>query len=123
MPPEKMRRDEANFLFMNPATSWLFMAAAILFEIAGTTFLKMSNGLNRLWPTVGLAISYAICFFCLSQALKKLDVSVAYAIWSGVGTALVAVIGFIYFRESLNLLKVLSIALIIVGVVGLNLAK
>jgi small multidrug resistance pump len=65
-------------------------------------------------------VFYSLSFAGLTIALKKLDVGIAYAVWAGVGTALIAVIGIIYFKESLTLVKVLSLLLIIMGVVGLN---
>ena len=103
--------------------SWLYLSLAILFELAGTTAMKFSAGLTRPVPIVLMAIFYGVSFLTLAFALRYIDVSVAYAIWSGVGTAAVALIGFIWFKESINRLKIVSIALILVGVVGLELAR
>lgn len=101
--------------------TWIWLALAILFEVAGTTFLKISDGFNKTLPSVFTFVFYAISFSFLACALRKIDVGVAYAIWSGLGTALIAGIGFLYFGESLTLIKVISLILIIAGVIGLNL--
>ncbi len=101
---------------------WLFLAGAIALELAGTTSMKLSEGFTRLVPSVLLFVFYGASFVALTLALKKIDVSVAYAVWSGAGTALIAAIGILYFREAATALKLISILLIIVGVVGLNLS-
>lgn len=101
---------------------WLLMIAAILFEVAGTTCMKMSDGFRKLKPTIGLAIFYPLCFVCLTLAMENIDVSVAYAVWSAIGTALIAVIGFTYFKEKRSAVKYTSLGLIITGVVVLNLS-
>lgn len=100
---------------------WLFLCAAIVLEVAGTTSMKLSEGLTRVVPSILVFVFYAISFAAFSIALKKIDVSVAYAIWAGIGTAAIAVIGILYFRESVTAFKLISIAFIIIGVVGLNL--
>jgi len=100
---------------------WLFLAGAIALEVAGTTSMKLSEEFNKLVPSVLLFVFYAASFVALTLALKKIEVSVAYAVWSGVGTALIAAIGMLYFRETVTTLKLVSILLIIIGVVGLNL--
>jgi small multidrug resistance pump len=101
---------------------WFFLACAIAFEVAGTTSMKLSEGFTKLVPSVFLFVFYAASFVVLTLALKKIEVSVAYAVWSGVGTALIATIGILYFRESVTAIKLISLLLIIVGVVGLNLS-
>ncbi len=99
---------------------WLCLTAAILFEVAGTTSMKFSEGFTKPLPSLLIFVFYGIAFTFLTIALKWLDISIAYAVWAGVGTALIAVIGFMYFHESVTPLKLASIGLIIVGVVGLN---
>src|SRR3990172_10497569 len=101
---------------------WVVLAAAIVLEVAGTTSMKLSEGFTRPVPSVLLFVFYGASFAALPFALRKIDVSVAYAVWSGVGTALIAAIGILYFREAATVLKFISILLIIVGVVGLNLS-
>ncbi|WP_455221806.1 DMT family transporter [Kaarinaea lacus] len=100
---------------------WLFLAGAILFEVAGMTSMKLSQGFSRLVLSILIFIFYAISFVSLTFAVKKIDMSVSYAIWSGVGTALIAIIGVYFFKESMTMLKMTSIVLIIIGVIGLNL--
>jgi small multidrug resistance pump len=102
---------------------WLTLAGAIVFEIAGTTCLKLSDGLARLVPSLGVLVFYAASFACLALTLKRLELGIAYAIWSGLGTAIIAAIGMIWFREPVSALKLASLALVIAGIVGLNLAE
>ena len=99
---------------------WFYLASAILFEVAGTTSMKLSQGFTRLLPSVLLFVFYAISFVSLTFAVKKIDMSVSYAIWSGIGTALIALIGVYWFKEPMTLLKIFSMVLIILGVIGLN---
>lgn len=101
---------------------WILLMGAIAAEVIATSALKLSDGLTRLLPSVVVAVGYILSFVLLAQALKQLQVSVAYAIWSGVGTAAVAVIGIVALKESATMTKILGIALIISGVVTLNLA-
>jgi small multidrug resistance pump len=100
---------------------WLFLIVAIFLEVAGTTSMKLSEGFARVLPSVFIFVFYGLSFAGLTLALKRIDVSVAYAIWSGLGTALITGIGLAYFREPVTPLKIVSIGLIILGVVGLNL--
>lgn len=99
---------------------WILLAAAILLEVAGTTSLKLSDGFSRLIPSVLIFVFYGLSFVALTFAIKRIDISIAYAVWSGVGTALVAMIGIFYFREPATLLKLVSLGFIIIGVVGLH---
>lgn len=100
---------------------WFYLAGAIAFEVAGTTAMKLSEGFTKLVPSILLFVFYAASFVALTFAIRKIDVSTAYAVWAGIGTALITAIGVLYFRESAALLKLLCIGLIIIGVVGLNL--
>jgi small multidrug resistance pump len=99
---------------------WWLLAAAILFEIAGTTCMKLSEGFTKPLPSVLLLVCYLIAFTALTLCLKTIDLGIAYAIWAGVGTALAAMIGFGFFREPVSALKVVCILLILIGVVGLH---
>ena len=101
---------------------WLILVVAIVFEVAGTTSMKLSDGFTKLMPSVLLFVFYAASIVALTFALKKIEVSIAYAVWSGIGTALIATIGILYFRETFTILKLICILLIIIGVVGLNLS-
>jgi small multidrug resistance pump len=102
--------------------AYLYLLLAIVLEVCGTTSMKLSQGFTRLWPSVLIFIFYGLSFTLLTVVLKKIEVSIAYAIWSGVGTALIATLGILYFKESLTLLKLVSLALVILGVIGLNLS-
>lgn len=84
--------------------------------------MKLSDGFTRPLPSVLIFVFYAASFAVLTLALKKIDISVAYAVWAGVGTALIAIVGILYFKDPISLLKVFSIFLIIAGVIGLNLS-
>ena len=101
---------------------WLYLVLAILFEISGTTCMKLSEGFTKIVPSILLFVFYSLSFGMLTLALKRIDVSIAYAVWSGVGTALSATIGVLWFKEPITALKLISLALIIGGVVGLNLS-
>ena len=102
--------------------AYVLLAFAILAEVAGTTSLKFSEGFTRLWPSVGTLVGYGLSFYLLSLVLKSVPVGTAYAIWSAVGTALIATIGILFLGEAATLPRLLGIALVIVGVVILNLA-
>ena len=101
---------------------WVYLTLAIAFEVAGTTCMKLSAGFTKWVPSVLMWVFYGICFGFLTLALKKVDVSLAYAIWSGLGTALIATVGVLYFREPVSILKVVGIVAIIGGVVALNMS-
>ncbi len=102
---------------------WIFLAIAILFEIIGTSLMKISYGFTKLAPSIGTIICYIITFASLANALKKIPVSIAYAIWSAAGIVIISAIGIIFFKESLTIFKVISTILIIIGVVGLYLSE
>ncbi|GAA5063843.1 multidrug efflux SMR transporter [Streptomyces similanensis] len=97
------------------------LAGAIAAEVVATTALKYSEGFSRLWPSLLTALGYLVSFVLLAQTLKSVRIGTAYAIWSGVGTAAIAVLGLLLFGEQLTLTKVGGILLIIGGVVVLNL--
>lgn len=101
---------------------WLHLTLAILFEVAGTSCMKLSAGFTKTTPSVLMWLLYGASFYFMTLTLRKLDVSVAYAVWSGVGTALIATVGVLYFREPVTLLKLAGLAAIIGGVVALNLS-
>ena len=102
---------------------WLYLIVAIALEVAGTTCMKLSNGFEHILPSVGVGVFYLASMGAMIMAVKSLEIGVVYAIWSGVGTAVITTIGIIYFGESFSLIKVGSIALIILGVVGLQLSN
>lgn len=101
---------------------WIFLASAILLEVAGTTAMKLSEGLTRPGYTVAMFVLYALAFASLALSIRTVALGVAYAVWAGVGTALIAGIAVLWFGEPLGAIKVASIGLIIAGVVGLHVA-
>ena len=101
---------------------WVLLTFAIVSEVSGTIAMKLSQGFAVWQWTVTLAICYALSFYLLALALKHIEVGIAYAIWAGAGTALVALIGIAVFNESMTTVKLFSLAAIIAGVVGLNLS-
>ena len=101
--------------------AFLLLVIAIGAEVVGTSLLKATEGFSRLWPSLALILSYMTAFALLAQAVKQIPVGVAYALWSGLGTAAIAAIGAAFLGEPLNVVKVIGIGLIIGGVVILNL--
>jgi small multidrug resistance pump len=102
-------------------STYLILLLAIIAEVVATSALKASENFTRLVPSILVVVGYGIAFTCLSLTLKTLPLGVAYAIWSGVGTALVAVVGWLVYRQQLDLAAVAGIALIIAGTLVLNL--
>ncbi|MFE1439699.1 DMT family transporter [Streptomyces sp. NPDC058739] len=99
---------------------YLLLAGAIAAEVCATTALKYTDGFSRLLPSLLTALGYVVSFLLLAQTLRTVSVGTAYAIWSGVGTAVIATIGVLFLGEGMNTAKAAGIALIIVGVVVLN---
>ncbi|GEM85266.1 MULTISPECIES: multidrug efflux SMR transporter [Meiothermus] len=102
---------------------WVLLLLAIVSEVIGSTGLKATQGFSKLGPSVVVVVGYASAFYFLSLALKTIPLNTAYAVWSGLGTALIAVLGWLVLKEPMNLPIALGIGLIIVGVVVLNLAS
>ena len=100
--------------------AFLFLFVAIIFEIIGTSVLKLSEQFTKVIPSIISIIAYITAFFFLSLTLKTIPVGIAYAIWSGVGIVLISVIGFVYFKQSLDLPAILGLGLIIAGVIIIN---
>lgn len=96
------------------------LGIAIALEVVGTSLLQRSEQFTRLAPTLGMAVCYLASFYLLSVSLKVLPLGVAYAIWSACGVALVAMIGLVVFGQRLDLPAVLGLALIVAGVVVIN---
>jgi small multidrug resistance pump len=106
---------------MSPVvTTYAALVTAIIFEVIGTTFLKQAEQFTRLWPTLISMASYAAAFYLLSIALKTLPVGIAYAIWSGLGIVLVSIIGWVAFRQALDLPAIIGLGFIIAGIIIVN---
>jgi small multidrug resistance pump len=99
---------------------WLFLSIAIISEVVATSALKSSNGFSQFWPSLVVVAGYAAAFFFLSLTLRTIPVGVAYAIWSGAGIVLITVIGWLVLGQALDAPAIVGLALIIMGVVILN---
>jgi quaternary ammonium compound-resistance protein SugE len=102
--------------------AWVALVAAGLFETGFAVCLKLSGGLRELWPTAGFAACALISFGLLTVALRELEVGPAYAVWTGIGAAGAAAAGMIVLGDAVSTGKLVSIALILAGVIGLNLS-
>jgi small multidrug resistance pump len=100
----------------------MYLSAAIATEVVGTVFLRSTDGFTRPGPSILVIVSYILSLWLTALALKGLEISLAYAVWAGVGTAAIAIIGMATMGETVNTLKLASIVLVIGGVVGLNLS-
>jgi small multidrug resistance pump len=103
---------------MNP---WILLGLAIAAEVVGTSALKASEGFSKLWPSAIVMVSYGAAFYLLSLTLRTIPVGVAYAVWSGVGVVLIALIGWLVFGQKLDAAGMLGMGLIVAGVLVLNL--
>ncbi len=99
---------------------YLFLALAIIFEVIGSSFVKLSEGFTKLIPTSITIVAYVISFYFFSQTLKSLPLGVAYAIWGGLGIVLTAVISVVFFKQSIDFPAILGILLIVSGVIIMN---
>jgi small multidrug resistance pump len=100
---------------------YLFLAGAIVLEVAGTICMKYSNGFSKLIPAIGCIISYSISFFLLSKALQTMNLGIVYATWAAVGIVATTIISFLLFKEGISVLGILGIILMVAGVILLNL--
>lgn len=109
--------------FKTPYAKWLVLAAGILFEVLGTISMKYAEGFTRLLPSVLVFVFYGISLAVLVFVLEEMEVGIAYAIWASAGTALIAIIGILFYQEETSFLKLASIALIILGIIGLEVSS
>src|SRR3954468_20930982 len=108
--------------FVHIMLAWIYLSAAIATEVVGTVFLRYTDGFTKPGPSLFVIATFVLSLWLTALALKSLEISLAYAVWAGVGTAAVAIIGMAAMGETVNALKLASIALVIGGVVGLNLS-
>ena len=101
-------------------SKWLYLTLAILSEVTATSLLKSSDGFTKLWPSVIVVVGYCLAFYFLSLTLDTIPIGVAYAIWSGVGIASLAVISVLFFNQKIDTAAVFGMGLIIAGVVVLR---
>ena len=105
---------------MSSTHAWIYLLLAIVTEVAGTVAMKLAAGFTFIIPSISIFVCYAFSLVFLTLALKRFDMGFAYAIWSALGTLLIFLIGIGYLHENLTMLKVISLALIIIGVAGLK---
>ena len=98
-------------------TNWIFLGVAIVSEVIATSALKASEGFTILIPSIIVALGYSSAFFFLSLTLRTIPVGMAYAIWSGVGVALITIIGWVVFKQKLDMAAILGILFIVAGVI------
>ncbi|GLK57277.1 small multidrug resistance pump [Methylopila capsulata] len=106
---------------MNGVPAYVLLALAIVAEVIGTSALKASDGLSRLWPSLITLVGYGVAFYLLSHVLKTIPTGVAYAIWSGGGIVLIALVGVLWFRQALDGPALVGIGLILAGVMVVTL--
>ena len=102
---------------------WVYLLLAGLFEIFFTVALKFTEGFTRLIPSIITVIFIALSFFCVSQAMRSIPIGTAYAVWAGIGAAGTVICGIVFFGDSYNLIRILSLLLIIIGIFGLKLTQ
>ena len=103
--------------------AWTLLILAILLEVCGTTCLKLSRGFTQTVPSVLMFVFYGACFTVFAFAVKKIEVSTAYAIWCGSGVAFIGLVGCIFFKESVNVMKIAGLALVVLGVAALKISN
>ena len=106
-----------------PSNPWLILGCAIILEVAGTTFLKLSDGFKNIGAAVIMAVFYAASFFCVSLVIKQLSMGMAYAIWAGVGTVLIALVGHLILGDRLTPTQGFFVLVVAIGVAGLKLTS
>jgi small multidrug resistance pump len=99
---------------------WMFLFVAIVSEVIATAALKATADFTKLWPSVIVVVGYVSAFYFLSLTLRTIPVGIAYAIWSGVGVALIALVAWVFYGQTLDMPAFIGIALIVSGVVVLN---
>jgi small multidrug resistance pump len=100
--------------------NWIYLGIAIIAEVIATSALKATDGFTRIIPSIVVIVGYVVAFYCLSLTLRTIPVGIAYAIWSGVGVFLIALLGWLLYGQTLDLAGILGLVLIVSGVVVLN---
>ena len=101
-------------------SKWLFLSIAILSEVVATSFLKSSEGFTKIWPSLIVVVGYCMAFYFLSLTLDSIPIGVAYAVWSGVGIASIAIVSVIFFEQKIDFAALVGMGLIIAGVIVLR---
>lgn len=100
---------------------WLTLAIAIIAEVIGTSALRASEGFTKLVPSILVVAGYSVAFYFLSLTLKNIPVGIAYALWSGIGTVLITIVGVVVFNQRLDVPAIVGLSLILIGVLVINL--
>ena len=100
--------------------TYLFLIGAILFEVAGTMLLPVSQNFTKIIPTAALSVFYLLAFYLLTFVVNKLPIAIVYATWSGLGIFTIAILGYVFFKQNLSWQAVIGLFLIILGVVLVN---
>jgi len=108
---------------MSMLAAWGWLALAIALEVSGTLCLKLSEGFTRWLPTLLILVFYVASFSAMVMSLKRIELGVAYAVWAGIGTALIAILGVLLFKEAATAMKLVALLLIISGVAMLHLSN
>jgi small multidrug resistance pump len=103
-----------------PNTPWVLLAIAIVTEVIATSSLKLSDGFTRLWPSLTVVLGYGLSFYFLSLTMRSMPIGVIYAIWSGLGVVLITLVGWLFFKQHLDLAAMIGIGLIVAGVIVMN---
>lgn len=103
--------------------AWVYLIIAGCFEITWAVGMKYTEGFTRLWPSIWTALAMIVSLWCLAIALKTIPIGTGYAVWTGIGAAGTAIMGMVLFDESSDLMRLLSIAFIVAGIVGLKLSS
>ena len=101
--------------------NWLYLAVAIVAEVVATSALKASEGFSKLAPSLVVVVGYGIAFLCLSLTLRTIPIGIVYAIWSGIGIVLIALVGYFAFGQVLDPPALIGMGLIVAGVLVINL--
>ncbi|QGX98434.1 QacE family quaternary ammonium compound efflux SMR transporter [Roseovarius faecimaris] len=101
--------------------AYFFLIIAVLFEGLGTTSLQASQQFTRLWPSLGVVVGFGMAFWCMMIVLQYLPLGITYALWSGMGICLTALLGWLVFRQALDWPAILGMGLIVAGIVVINL--
>jgi small multidrug resistance pump len=103
------------------AAAYVYLAVAVLFEVIGTSALKLSEGFTRLWPSLLCVLGYGVAFYALGQCLRSMSVGVAYAMWCAGGIVLISLIGWLWFKQPLDMPAIAGVSLIFAGVTIISL--
>ncbi len=99
---------------------WIYLLCSVALEVTATTLLKVSEGNTKWWCTIFSMLLYALCFWLMGYAMKLFELSRVYPIWASLGMVATAIIGFIIYREPMTALKIISMFVILIGIIGLN---